>query len=411
MNIALCSADSELYRLCRELLEQLPDHSCSLSTSQPGDRVGEADLYIWDVGPGYSRPDDADCSPLRHLFLVNRKDAATFRANPGVEEANILLKPVTHAALRAFITLAISAHEERGSATASLRADRDEILQCLIQANLRLQEYDQDRTNFLARALHDFRAPLTALSGYCGLLLSEPVASLNEQQKEVLRRMQHSASRLSRMTNSMFQMSIAPRMKRHGEMELSTLPDCLEQALHEVAPFVDEKRLSISVDLGVDPPLLYIERSQIEQLLMNLLDNACKFTPKGGSIEIRGYPYFWERRESRHQIAFPQERRNRGSQEPNSYRLDFRESAKQIPPHQLESIFEEYTSYGGREDRSGGGLGLAICKMVVSNHFGRIWAENTDVGPVFSVVLPLPDRFGSPQRKGRSEELLSVETA
>jgi K+-sensing histidine kinase KdpD len=97
------------------------------------------------------------------------------------------------------------------------------------------------------------------------------------------------------------------------------------------------------------------------------------------------------------------------SQEPNSYRLDFRESAKQIPSHQLESIFEEYTSYGGSQDRSGGGLGLAICKMIVSNHFGRIWAENSDFGPVFSVVLPLPDRLVRAQRNGHSEDLLSLE--
>jgi signal transduction histidine kinase len=58
---------------------------------------------------------------------------------------------------------------ERQSSSASLlRADRDDILQCLIGANLKLQEYDQDRTNFLARGVHDFRAPLTAINGYCG---------------------------------------------------------------------------------------------------------------------------------------------------------------------------------------------------------------------------------------------------
>jgi signal transduction histidine kinase len=403
MNIVLCSANPELYRLCRDLLGEMPEHACTFSTALPYERPSEADLYIWDFEAEVEQPEHTDFSPLKHLFLVSRKDLDAFRTMPAATEANVLLKPVTNTVLRAFLTLAISSFEERIVAAASLREDRDEILQCLIQANLKLQEYDQDRTNFLARAIHDFRAPLTALSGYCGLLLAEPVGSLNEQQREILSRMQHSASRLSRMANAMFQLSIAPSVKRPEELQLDTLVYCLEQAIHEVTPFVDEKKLSISTDLGVEPPLLYFDHAQIEQLLINLLDNACKFTPKGGLIEIRGYPYFWDRREDHRQIAVSEERRVRNSREPNSFRLDVRESAKPIPPQYLESIFEEYTSYCGSEDRTGGGLGLAICKMVVSNHFGRIWAENSDFGPVFSVVLPLPEGVVNTQRDSCDE--------
>ena len=64
-----------------------------------------------------------------------------------------------------------------------MRADRDEILQCLIQTNLKLQEYDQERTNFLARAIHDFRAPLTALCGYSSLLLGNNLGPLTEDHE------------------------------------------------------------------------------------------------------------------------------------------------------------------------------------------------------------------------------------
>jgi hypothetical protein len=53
------------------------------------------------------------------------------------------------------------------------------------------------------------------------------------------------------------------------------------------------------------------------------------------------------------------------------------------------NIFEEYTSYAGGQDRSGGGLGLAICKMIATLHGGRVWAENTETGPMFSFVLPV----------------------
>jgi signal transduction histidine kinase len=60
-----------------------------------------------------------------------------------------------------------------------------------------------------------------------------------------------------------------------------------------------------------------------------------------------------------------------------------------IPLEHLDRIFEEYTSYAGGKDRSGGGLGLAICRMIVSEHDGQVWAENTGAGPMISFVIPL----------------------
>jgi signal transduction histidine kinase len=284
--------------------------------------------------------------------------------------------------------------------TNSLRADRNEILQCLIQSNLKLQEYDQDRTNFLARALHDFRAPLTATNGYCGLLLTEALGPLSNDQKEVLRRMQHSVKRLSRMTSAMFELSIGRQIKKQPDLREADISECVEQALHEVNPFADGKRISISVEMDPAPSALYLEPGQIEQVLVNLLDNACKFTPRSGEIEIRGYPFFWERRSLRSSSAPLLERRYEDSRLPNSYRIDIRDSGSRIPHEHLETIFEEYTSYSGGRDRSGGGLGLAICRMIIALHDGHVWAENTDHGPRLSFVIPIrpaePGRAGLP---------------
>jgi NtrC-family two-component system sensor histidine kinase KinB len=281
-----------------------------------------------------------------------------------------------------------------------LRADRDEILQCLIQTNLKLQEYDQDRTTFLARAVHDFRAPLTALSGYCGLLLSEPLGPLTESQREVLGRMQHSATRLSRMASAMFQLSVGRHVKTRPDLQPGDIRACLDQALHEITPFADEKSISIAPALEPSGEGLYFETGQLEQVLINILDNACKFTPKTGAIEIRGYPYFWERRGVLSLVPAAAERRVRSVHEPNSYRIDISDSGAPIPDQHLSRIFEEYTSYAGGRDRSGGGLGLAICKMIVTQHDGRVWAENRASGPCFSIVLPM--RRGKPQIEGGS---------
>jgi len=388
MNVKLVSRDRDLVKLCREILAELPCRHWTLSVISADEPTAGADLWLWDFHPQMRLPEDLAANPSRHLFLVNRKDLEAFRSAVDVVEANILLKPVTRATLTTFLGLAVTACEDRLSAANSLRADRDEILQCLIQTNLKLQEYDQDRTTFLARAVHDFRAPLTALSGYCGLLLGEPLGPLNESQKEVLRRMNHSAKRLSRMASAMFQLSVGRHVTRRPDLQKGDIRDCLEQALHEITPFADDKRLAISTDLSPCDYPLYFEAGQIEQVLINILDNACKFTPKAGTIEIRGYPYFWERRKVSSSVPAGADRRRHVNREPNSYRIDIRDSGSRIPPEHVEQIFEEYTSYSGGRDRSGGGLGLAITRLIVTQHDGRVWVENTDAGPMFSFVLP-----------------------
>jgi signal transduction histidine kinase len=388
MFVKLVSKDNELYKLCRETLGDIPGHNWTITAVDTVEADLTADLYLWDFHLNLLLPAHIHESPARHLFLVQRKDLPGFLRKTGAAEANILLKPVTRATLAAFLGLVVAAQEERISAAHSLRADRDEILQCLIETNLKLQEYDQDRTNFLARAVHDFRAPLTAISGYCGLLLSEPLGALNEDQRDVLLRMLHSTKRLSRMASAMFQLSVGRQVKKQPDLQLADFPQCLEQALHEIAPFAGEKRIAITTDLAQCDRRLYFEAGQVEQVLINILDNACKFTPKDGVIEISGYPYFWERRRTNSSIPPDRQRRRSTVVEPNTYRVDIRDSGACIPPEKLQLIFEEYTSYAGGRDRSGGGLGLAICKMIINQHDGHVWAENTDAGPMFSFALP-----------------------
>ena len=391
MDVKLISSDRELLDLCREILAGIPASGLNVSVVAPESGL-RGDVCLWDVPAGAELLLASNAHLANHLFLVNRADLPNFRAQIPGADAKILLKPVTRATLEVFLNQAVAAYHDREAATNSLRADRDEILQCLIQTNLRLQEYDQDRTTFLARAVHDFRAPLTALSGYCGLLLSEPLGPLSENQKEVLRRMHHSAKRLSRMAGAMFELSVGRQIKKRPELRAGDIRETLEQALHEIAPFADDKGIAIRGDLSpIDVPL-YFEAGQMEQVLINILDNACKFTPRGGSIEIRGYPFFWERRVTRSLASLHAERRAHSSTEPNAYRVDIQDSGTAIPEQHLEHIFEEYTSYGGGRDRSGGGLGLAITRMILLQHEGRVWAENTDAGPMFSFVLPLRHR-------------------
>jgi signal transduction histidine kinase len=388
IEISLSSPDPELRKLLREVLAEIRDPQCTLTPAKPEETPPDADLWVWDYEPGKPLPIKAGFRPSRHLFLVNPRDLVEFRAALAPAETNILLKPVTRNTLRATLTLAVSAQRERVSTATSLREERDDLLQCLVQTSLHLQDYDHERTAFLARAVHDFRAPLTAVNGYCGLLLGEHLGSVNEMQKEVLQRMQHSARRLSRMTTAMFELSVGRYVKRSPNLLQNDIRECLDQALHEILTFAEEKQIAITTDLALCDFPLYFEAGQIEQVLINILDNACKFTPRAGTVEVMGYAYFWERRAARPAAPPAEQRRHVNLNEPNCYRIDIQDSGAPIPSEHLNRIFEEYTSYDGGGDRSGGGLGLAIARMIMAQHGGRIWADNTAFGPRFSFVLP-----------------------
>ncbi|HEY7617162.1 MAG TPA: HAMP domain-containing sensor histidine kinase [Terriglobales bacterium] len=389
IQLTLISNDHELFKLCQESLSELLGNNWSIQPATPGGNLPESDLYVWDCQSIADIPPHLTLRDTeRHFFLLPRKMVASFRQRFPEAEMSVLLKPVTRAAFRAFFGQACAFYaSRRGHQDEKIRVDRDEILQCLIQANLKLQEYDQDRTNFLARAVHDFRAPLTALTGYCGLLLGEQLGAITDDQREVLQRMQHSAKRLSRMAAAMFQLSIGKQLQASPNLRPNDLRECVDQALYELMPFTEEKNISVTVDFNAPPETLYFERSQIEQLLINLLDNACKFTPKFGFIEIRAYPFFWQRRCGTTARRL-EDRRREDSETANTFRVDIRDSGPGIPAAHLSKIFEEYTTYSGGQDRSGGGLGLAICKMIMNRHGGNVWAESSPNGAMFSFVLP-----------------------
>jgi signal transduction histidine kinase len=395
--LCVISDDAKVLTLCREVLRDLSDTLGDWQILSSAREVPTWDVCLLDYEPGRSRT-VKQFGDQKIFYLVRPTQLESLRAEMPTAEGNILLKPVSRAVLRAFLgSVAPTAPKDSNApaATASevgaLRANRDEMLQCLLHANLRLQEYDQQRTNFIARAVHDFRAPLTALSGFCGLLVDGELGPLNQRQEEALQRMQHSTRRISRMASAMFDLSISQQVSHKPDLRECSIREHIKQALHEIMPVAREKRITLSSENTIDPggPLCF-DPLQIEQVLLNLLDNASKFTPKGGRIEVLGYPYFWERRFLRGRV--PVERRVERSRTLNAYRVDIKDSGPGVPPEHLDRIFEEYTSYSGPHDRSGGGLGLAICRLIIGRHQGHIWAESREDGGLFSFVLPYQQR-------------------
>src|SRR5258706_8506803 len=212
VRVRLISKDVSLYGACRTVLESLPDCNWDfgrLPSWQPG---LDADLWIWDCDSDEGFPPQAR-PPEGHkiIFVLDRKKIVLFRDLLPVEAARILLKPVQPNLLQAILeqmipSVALSARDAASSETAEqIKDDRDVLLQHLLEANLSLQQDEQDRFNFLARTAHDLRAPLGAMLGYCGLLLDRRLGPLNPEQVSALEKMLVSTNRMTRLTNVVLQ--------------------------------------------------------------------------------------------------------------------------------------------------------------------------------------------------------------
>src|ERR1041384_7470897 len=150
MKVVVVSKNRELYALCVEVLaELLATESVLMADSVLGTSVN--DICLWDFQPGETElPDRLEPTRLRNwYFLLQRKHLSALRQHFGIIEVNTILKPVTRAALRVFLGDTCQRwkkeHRSDDPQVDSTRTERDDILQSLIEANLKLQEYDQER--------------------------------------------------------------------------------------------------------------------------------------------------------------------------------------------------------------------------------------------------------------------------
>ena len=128
---------------------------------------------------------------------------------------------------------------------------------------------------------------------------------------------------------------------------------------------------------------------KIERVVSNLLENASKFTPAGGTVWLHAEPYMWERR-SIAKPAINQERRRRPLTAPNSVKISVSDTGPGIPPEYHLEIFDDFFRLPTNEKADGMGLGLAIARRLVLGMGGKIWVESEpSAGCKFSFIVPL----------------------
>jgi len=279
--------------------------------------------------------------------------------------------------------------EENGSRQPTIQEllqEREITYRNLLAAYLKLQEVNRQKTVFLASAAHELKTPLAVIKGYYDLLLSNSLGKLTDKQKDILEESKESCERLVRLVSMFLNYSALESGKLVLQLRENDLRDCLEEMASRWSDAF--KRKGVKLDSQLDPsiPTFKFDYQKVQQAAANLLDNALKHTPTGGTVTLRAKPHFWERRVA--EIVPVEERRRFRLPRPNSVEVSVADSGTGIAPEHHQEIFEDFV----RVDRntSGMGLGLAIAKRLIQAHRGKIWVESEfQRGSTFAFLLPM----------------------
>jgi signal transduction histidine kinase/GAF domain-containing protein len=247
---------------------------------------------------------------------------------------------------------------------------RDRLASCrdeLVVATDRLQSLGDLRSNFIANVSHELRTPLTSIIGYSEMLRDRGDSMSPDVRREFLSVIHEQGQQFREIIENLLDLERmedqTTRVER-AECDLATLTRRLAEDWRQQA---ERKDLELQVDCPDDRLLLEADPVLCQQLLEHLLDNAIKFTAPGGSVTARVF------------------------EQGTAARIEVQDTGIGIPEDKLHTIFEQFYQVDGSSTREvgGQGVGLSICRDIVSWHDGRIWAENIPGGGTcLTVILP-----------------------
>jgi len=267
-----------------------------------------------------------------------------------------------------------------------LLQEREITYRNLLAAYLKLQEVNRQKTVFLASAAHELKTPLAVIKGYYDLLLTGSLGKLTEKQRDILEESKESCERLVRLVSMFLNYSALESGKLVLQLRENDLRDCLEEIASRWSEGYQRKGVKLETQLDPSIPTFKFDYQKVQQVTFNLLDNALKHTPSGGTVTLRARPHFWERRVT--QMAPVEERRRFRLPRPNSVEVSVSDSGAGIAPEHHQEIFEDFMRVD--KNTSGMGLGLAIAKRLIQAHRGKIWVESeSQQGSTFAFLLPM----------------------
>src|ERR1700692_4636346 len=244
------------------------------------------------------------------------------------------------------------------------------------QALLRSLEIAQEqqlefKNQFLSHVSHELRTPLTCIHQYVTLLLDGIAGPIAPDQAEHLKTILKSVNQLHAMIRDLLQSTRADSGKLRIEPRCIAIGDLVQQATAMLRPTANEKKVGLEIGLEQRLPLVQADPDRVLEVLINLVDNAIKFTPPDGTVTLQASVV---------------------EADPSSIYISVSDTGRGIGPEAKALIFERLYQDPESVDnnRSGLGLGLFICREIIRLHEGRIWlSSEPGQGSTFTFTLPV----------------------
>jgi two-component system phosphate regulon sensor histidine kinase PhoR len=231
----------------------------------------------------------------------------------------------------------------------------------------RLKQLEKIRQDFVANVSHELRTPLTTIKGYAETLLDGALKEdLASQFVQVIKR---HTDRLTKIVEDLLMLSKIETKEFQLKMEIILLPNLMDDIIDFLKEPAGRKKISLSRHEIPSSLAIRADRSYLEQILINLLDNAIKYTPEGGRVIISAV-----------------------EKDSKDIQFSIEDNGIGIPNEDLSRIFERFyrVDKGRSKELGGTGLGLSIVKHLVQAHGGRVWVESKlGKGSTFYFSLPI----------------------
>jgi signal transduction histidine kinase/CheY-like chemotaxis protein len=231
-----------------------------------------------------------------------------------------------------------------------------------------LEEIDRMKGDFLSMISHELRTPLTAIIGYTDLLLRQIHGTLNDRQAHHQQAVKKAAHRLLDLINDLLDLNRLESGNVALALDDLSLAEAISRAAHQTTVTAEQRGVEIRLDLPLTTVAVRADAERLHQILVNLLDNAIKFTPANGSVTVRA---------------------DLGH---DTVTVSVIDMGVGVPPDQLERIWDRFhqADSSTRRQFGGTGLGLAIVRHLVELHDGTVSVASPgeNLGSTFSFTLP-----------------------
>ena len=252
---------------------------------------------------------------------------------------------------------------------APVRSEQGEIFGSVTIFNdvTRLKDLDRMKSEFVDMVSHELRSPLSAIRQKLSLLIDGFTGEINDEQKQIVSRVQHRIDGLIGMIGNLLDLSRIEAGRLVQQKERLVIPDIIDEAVELMVPEADKKGLKfeVTIDAGLFP--IHADRQNMETVITNLVSNAVKYNREGGRITIGA--------------------RNRGE----FIEITVADNGVGIDKENLSRIFDKFFRIRSDYTRKvvGSGIGLPLVKAIVEAHFGTITvASEMEKGTTFTVLLP-----------------------